>query len=229
MSRDELALVASQVELFPPEYVRAGYQAYVRWQNQLISPAEVADNIYVESPFAAPSVMLRRAVFDHVGRYAAGPFPEDYELWLRWLSAGVQMSKVSRELLRWNDAPARLSRNDKRYGTDAFYRCKALYLGRWLQTNVDSSRPIIVWGAGRPTRKRAEYLLEHGIEIRAYIDIDPEKQGRSLSERPVLSPSEIPEDAFVLAYVANRGARDLIRGQLQSGGRAEGQDFLMAA
>ena len=225
----DMGLVGSLVEFGGDRATSEGYALHVDWMNTIATPQQIALNRFIESPFAHPSVMFRRELIARYGGYRQGSFPEDYELWLRWMSAGVKMSKVPHTLLRWNDASERLSRKDLRYSTDAFYRCKANYLATWLQANVASNRPIIVWGVGRPTRKRADYLLEHRVDIRAYIDIDPEKQGRSLSERPVLSPSEIPGDAFVLVYVANRGARELIRAQLQSLGRIEGQDFLMAA
>src|SRR2546425_6870649 len=103
--------------------------------------------------------MFRRELLNKHGGYREGDFPEDYELWLRWLDAGVTMAKVPRVLLTWNDAPERLSRTDRRYDVEAFYRCKAFYLARWLKRHVDASRPLLVWGAGRPTRKRAEHLV----------------------------------------------------------------------
>ena len=31
---------------------------------------------------------------EQFGGYREGDFPEDYELWLRWLDAGVRMAKV---------------------------------------------------------------------------------------------------------------------------------------
>ena len=70
-----------------------------------------------------------------------------------------------------------------------------------------------------------------GVKIAGYIDIDPHKQGRRLEGRPVLSPEQIPEAsaAFVLGYVAKRGAREVARGHLGARGFREGRDFLMAA
>jgi hypothetical protein len=38
-----------------------------------------------------------------------------------------------------------------------------------------------------------------------------------------------PANAFVLGYVSSRGARDLIRGELNARGYREGLDFLMCA
>ena len=90
----EIAIAGTRVELFPEEGVRAGYREYVRWQNGCVTPEEIAANVYVESPFAHPSVMARTEVLRRLGGYAEGPFPEDYELWLRWLDAGVAIGKV---------------------------------------------------------------------------------------------------------------------------------------
>jgi glycosyltransferase involved in cell wall biosynthesis len=42
-------------------------------------------------------------------------------------------------------------------------------------------------------------------------------------------PERLAAQAFVLSYVANRGARDLIRTELTTRGFAEGRDFLCGA
>jgi hypothetical protein len=73
--------------------------------------------------------------------------------------------------------------------------------------------------------------LAQGVKPRAYIDVDPAKQGTHRDGRVVLSPDRIPtpEKAFVLGCVAKRGARALIRDHLLSRGFREGADFLFAA
>jgi glycosyltransferase involved in cell wall biosynthesis len=208
-----------------------GYALHVDWLNTLVNPDEIALNRFVESPFAHPSVVFRRELSEQFGAYRSGDFPEDYELWLRWLEAGVRMAKVREVLLTWMDSPGRLSRCHPRYDVEAFYRCKAAYLARWLQRNVAPDRKLLVWGAGRPTRKRAQLLVEHGIQISGYIDIDPKKIGRVFSGRSVICPGDLPPpaDCFVLCYVAKRGARDLARAYLRKQGFMEGIDFLAVA
>jgi hypothetical protein len=208
----------------------AGYARHVDWLNSVVTPEQITLNRFVESPLAHPSVMFRRELVERFGGYRDGHFPEDYELWLRWLDAGVRMAKVPRALLAWHDPPGRLSRTDPRYDPEAFYRLKAAWLARQVG-RVLGGRRVLVWGAGRPTRKRAAHLEAHGVAIAGYLDIDPKKTGRAVGGRPVLAPEELPPpgEAFVLGYVASRGARELIRGELARRGFGEGRDFLMGA
>ena len=138
----EIGLVGSRVAFGGNRDKQAGYATYVDWINTLINPDTIALNRFIESPFAHPSVMFRRELFEKYGAYRDGPFPEDYELWLRWMANGVKMAKLEEELLTWNDPPERLSRNDTRYSVDAFYKIKAEYLAMWLRKN--RHRPILV-------------------------------------------------------------------------------------
>jgi glycosyltransferase involved in cell wall biosynthesis len=214
----------------------AGYALHVDWLNALTTPEEIALNRFVESPLAHPSVMFRRELVNRHGGYREGPFPEDYELWLRWLDAGVRMAKVARVLLRWNDPPGRASRTDPRYSPEAFYSVKAPWIARWLNARgigAAGRRRVLVWGAGRPTRKRADLLAAHGVRIQGYVDIDARKATAAIGGTglPVILPDELPppEECFVLGYVSSRGARELIRSALVGRGHAEGRDFLMCA
>lgn len=225
-----IGLVSCRVAYGGDRETNAGYALHVDWINTLTTPEAIHLNRFVESPLAHPSVLFRRTLLKHHGRYADGPFPEDYELWLRWMDAGVKMAKTPEALLTWNDPPARLSRNDPRYDFKAFYTVKARYLARAVEAQR-RERKVWIWGAGRPTRVRAEQLTAHGITITGYIDIDPKKSGRILHGRPIVSPQNLPHpsEAFVIGYVAKRGARELIRASLIQAKYAEGQDFLMAA
>jgi glycosyltransferase involved in cell wall biosynthesis len=208
-----------------------GYAEYIAWVNSVVQPEEISLCRFVESPVAHPSVMFRRALLDAHGGYASGDFPEDYELWLRWMDAGVEFGKIDAVMLTWNDLPGRLSRIDQRYRPEAFYRMKCLYLARWLKKEVGSHREIWLWGSGRITRRRFRALEQHGITIRGFIDVDVKKIGRSRDRRPVVGPSDLPakERAFVLVGVGSRGAREFISGELRRAGRAEGIDYLLVA
>ena len=225
-----IGVVGSLVEFGGDRTASAGYALHVDWTNALVTPEAIALNRFVESPLVNPSVMFRRELVAQHGGYRDGDFPEDYELWLRWLDAGVRMAKVPRLLLTWHDAPTRLTRTDGRYTPEKFFQMKAEWIAREV-ARVAGGRKIFVWGAGRHTRKRAAYLTAHGVTIAGYIDVDAKKTGRGLGGTgvPVIADDALPlpGEIFVLSYVTTRGARDYNRGKLRARGYVEGRDFLL--
>jgi glycosyltransferase involved in cell wall biosynthesis len=232
----DVGVVGCLVEFGGSRQNSEGYAQHVDWINSLVTSAEIAVHRFVESPFAHPSVMFRRELVARLGGYRDGDFPEDYELWLRWLDAGVRMAKVPRALLTWHDSPGRLSRTSARYDPEAFFRMKAEWIAREVARcggAAGGSRDVWVWGAGRPTRKRAAHLAAHGVTIAGYIDVDAKKLTRALGGTgvPVIGPAELPPPgrSIVLGYVTSRGARDFIRADLRARGYVEGRDFLMCA
>src|SRR5690606_38519156 len=118
----------------------AGMAAFVQWQNAILSPHDHFVKRFVDAPVAHPTVVFRRELVQQHGGYDTGPLPEDHELWLRWMDAGVRFAKLPHALLTWNDHPGRLSRTHRNYGADAFFATKAVWLAGWLQPRL----------AGRP-------------------------------------------------------------------------------
>jgi glycosyltransferase involved in cell wall biosynthesis len=223
----QLAAVGSQVQLFPAEQVQGGFHEYIRWQNACLSAHDIADEIYVELPIANPSLMFRRDIVLALGGYRDGPFPEDYDMLLRLHHAGHAMAKVAQVLLHWRESGGRLTRTDARYSREAFARLRSEYLAR--DPRLHSGRPLVICGAGRRTRQRAQLLLDHGFCPVAWIDIDPRKIGNSVHGVPVHAPQWLDraDKPFVLSYVTNHGARDVIAAQLQAMGYRRGRDYLM--
>jgi glycosyltransferase involved in cell wall biosynthesis len=221
-----IALVGSCVRLFPCHRIREGNREYVRWQNGCVTPDEIAVNLYVESPLAHPSVMLRREVLLRLGGYVDGPFPEDYELWLRLHHAGCRMAKLPQRLLAWREGDERASRVDPRYGREAFDRLRAMYLAR--EPRVREAEELVVWGAGRKTRLRVRQLAEHGVRPAAWVDIDPRKIGgraEGLRVHPAEWLAREPRP-FVLVYVTSHGAWEEVAGRLEGWGYRIGRDYL---
>lgn len=226
-----IGLVASRVIFGGEHDSNRGYASYVQWSNSVLDTKEIALQRFVEAPIVHPSVMFRRELVDQFGGYQPGDFPEDYELWLRWLDKGVLMQKLPEPLLIWNDGSSRLSRTDPRYERERFFEIKAPYLARWLESNNPFHPAIWLIGAGRTARRRAQKLEEAGIEIAAYVDIDPKKVGRAIQGRPVIHRKDLPPPGvcFLLSYVGSRGARREIRQFVEECGYRMGNDFLLAA
>ena len=225
----DVVLVAAQARKFPQRIVQNGYREYMRWQNAVLSSEDIQNQIYIESPFAHPSVMFRRDRVLAAGGYRQGAFPEDYELWLRLLHSGHRMEKLPEVLLDWRESDSRLSRVSQNYAREAFDRIRAQYLS---QDSRIQNKPLAFWGAGRKTRQRARHLLDKGFEPRVWIDIDPNKIGNRIDGVDVVEPAWLEranadgDKPFVLNYVTNHGARDIARTYLDRIGYAMGQDYL---
>lgn len=218
-----IGLLGGQVN-YQGDVANEGFRQYVDWSNGLITPEDIFLNRFVELPVVNPTIMFRKTLFEQLGGYKHGEFPEDYEMILRWMDQGVNISKVPEPVLDWHDHPTRLTRTDKRYSETAFYQVKAKYLAKWLKQQ--SKKEIWIWGGGKLSRRRSDFLLGQGIDISGYIDVKP---------RQLLLPCidfrnlPAPGQVFILSYVSNRGKREEVRQYLLKKGYMEGVDFLLAA
>jgi glycosyltransferase involved in cell wall biosynthesis len=231
-SHPDIAVVSCLVEGYPPEDVRKGFEFYLKWLNSLLTSVAIAREIYIESPVAHPSVVIRKSWMDQIGGYQDHGWPEDYDLWLRLHLAGAKFAKVPETLLSWREHPHRLTRTDSRYSVENFLRAKAHYLCQGPLQDRDS---VIIWGAGQMGRRLSKHLLKEGAPLVAFIDIDPKKIGRKRRGLPIHAPSDLPElwSRFnlpvLLASVGSRGARLLIREQCTSMGLKEASDWWAVA
>ena len=141
------------------------------------------------------------------------------------------MQKLSESLLVWNDGSNRLSRTDPRYDRERFFEVKSSYLARWLKSHNRFHPDIWLIGAGRTARRRARSLESAGVDIAAYVDIDPRKVGKSIGGRPVVHRDNLPPpgEYFLVSYVGSRGARREIQRFLEKRGYGMGDHFLLAA
>jgi glycosyltransferase involved in cell wall biosynthesis len=231
-AQSDLDVVGSLVRGFPESHVRRGFEIYIEWLNSLVNHQDIVREIFVESPLAHPSVVMRRTSVDRVGGYQDHGWPEDYDLWLRLYQAGARFAKVPEVLLLWREHADRATRTDSRYSVENFLRAKAHYLAKGPLADRDG---VIVWGAGQMGKRLSKHLLREDVSLVAFVDVDPTKIGRRRRNRPI-----IPVDALndwwvkferptVLAAVGSRGARKLIRRQLLDRGLVEGQDWWAVA
>lgn len=228
--RPEVGVVSCLVRHFPGRAVARGFRLYEVWLNSLTSHEDMARERFVESPLAHPSAMVRREILTAAGGWRDENWPEDYDLWLRLFARGVRFSKIERPLFFWREHGERLTRTDGRYSVPSFLRCKAHFLANGPL--ADSER-VILWGAGQTGRRLSKFLIAEGVRIEAVIDIDPAKIGGTLRGIDVVAPDDLPArlapDTVVLAAVASRGARSLIRERVVALGLTEGLGFWCVA
>lgn len=218
-----LGVVGTWVSAFPEEATGEGTRRYLDWMNGLVSPADHARDLFVESPLCHPSVMMRRAALERAGGYREVPWPEDYDLWLRVAAAGYGMAKVPFHGLRWRQHPRRATVTDPRYALARFADLKARYLAPRL------ARPVAVWGAGKTGKRLSRALEREGVRAEIFVDIDPRKIGGVARGAPVVAPEDLPRGRYtVLVALGARGAREIVRARLASWGLVEGEDFVVA-
>jgi len=227
----EIAASGTGIRLFPDSAVGSGYRRYERWLNSLSSPRELRADLFVECPIAHPSLMIRASVLRGLGGYRDAGWPEDYDLLLRLHAAGMRAANLPRALVHWRVRPDRHSLRSDRYSAAAFRRCKVHFL---RESFLPAGRPIVVWGAGKVGKPLARELIRQGMEVSAFVDLDPRKLGQEIHGAPVLSPAGLAgalpgEDPYVLGAVGSAGAREEIRSALRGMGRRELRDFRMCA
>ena len=231
-SRPEISVAGSLVELFADGTVGEGMKVYEAWLNSLVEPEDIAREIYIESPIAHPSAMVRRDELVELGGYRDAGWPEDYDLWLRFHAAGRRFAKVPEVLLYWREHGARLTRTDSRYSVENFLRVKAHFLVNGPLQDRDG---LIVWGAGQTGRRLTRHIVRTGRPVDAFVDISPRKIGGRMREAPVIGPDELPSTwnryrrPVLIVAVSSRGARKLIRQALTDLGLTEVEDYLCAA
>lgn len=157
----------------PIGFVGAGREAYFAWQNGVLTAKEFYVNRYVECPFQHPTLALPVKVLQDLGGYRKGPFPEDYDLFLRIMQAGLRMEKLPGALLQYRCSEDQLSYIDSRYSKSSFHDLRKFYIAadESLQ-EILHLRPLVVWGASRMSRRRFE---AHFPEAKPdyFVDIKP--------------------------------------------------------
>jgi glycosyltransferase involved in cell wall biosynthesis len=218
----EIGLVGSEVVFVPHRKNAAGFRRFVNRVNSFHSPEQISLYRFIEIPVVNPTILFRREIYDQLGGCLDGDFPEDYEMQLRYLEAGVKMARLPEPLLEWHDYSSRLTRTDARYSAEAFFKTKAYYFSSWSEKYNPFHPNIWIWGAGRKTRQRTTFLENEGLCIEGRIDILKSKTD-VMYYRDLPAPGKM----FIVSMVTNTGAGERIREFLQSRAYAEGKDFLL--
>jgi glycosyltransferase involved in cell wall biosynthesis len=205
----------------------AGFRRFVEWSNSIITYSEIFNRRFIEAPIVNPSAMWRKEIMERYGLYLSGGFPEDYEMWLRWLDRGVKIEKVQEVVLDWYDSEERLTRTHPIYSEQAFYEIKSRYLAKWLSANNPFHPLVTVWGASRISRRRARMLEQYGIGIQTYIDT---KKGRQI-KKELIYFDDLPAagSRFILTYIRQMDNREKIQAFLEERGYVEGKDYLLVS
>jgi len=223
-----LAAAGSAVSLFPRREVREGMRRHAAWLNGLTTPELVRRDLFVEAPLVHPAATIRRSALDAAGGWRDGPFPEDYDLWLRLAEAGGRLTNLPEVLLGWRESPGRLTRTDPRYALPRHVALKCAFLARGP---LSGRGEVAIWGAGETGKRFADGLRREGIAVALFVEVDRKKIGRTVRGAPVVGYEEVARARGLplLVAVGAPGARDLIRAELARAGFRDAVDYRCVA
>lgn len=223
----ELSAVGCRVRQFPRDLPGVGMRAYVRWQNSLLSSEELAREIWIEQTLCHPATTFRASALRDVGGYRDGPFPEDYDLFLRLVVAGHVLRKRPEVHHGWREHGNRATRWDSRYARDAFATLKATALKERFGLG---ERSVIVGGAGKEGGRIGRALLAAQVQPAAFLDVSPARVGRMRHGAQVHAAEALEElwasmeAPFFIGAVGTSGARGVLRAKIAAAGLTEGSD-----
>ena len=155
-------------------------------------------------------------------------WPEDYDLVLRALAAGLRIGVVPRRLLSWRDRSEGLSRTAARYSEQQFVACKAYFLATGFLAGTDS---YVLWGYGSTGRMLRRALLTHAKTPSHIVDVKAGRLGQRIHGAPVIPPDALPSlgATRTIVSVARAGPRSEIRAAMMRMGFVESSDYVCAA
>lgn len=223
----DLAAVGCHVRPLPRAREGAGRGEYDAWLGTIRTADDVRREAFVECPLAHPTWLVRASVL-HAHPYREVPWPEDYDVLLRWLAAGLRVGVVPERLLAWREHPARLSRSDPRYGLDRFLAAKVHFLCTGF---LAAHAEFVLWGYGSTGRALVAALRGHGRRPVAIVELHPGRIGNTIAGAPVIPPAalvSLPRRPLLVSVVGV-GPRAEIRSELAGFGYRDGVDFLCVA
>ncbi len=223
----DIAIAGCCVDIFSAAGIQGGLKRYESWLNSVRTPAEIHDQIFVESPMPNPGTMFRRDALQALAGYRQLDWPEDYDLFLRADAAGMQMGKPDPVLLRWREHARRLTHSSDIYARKQFQAAKVHFL---VQHRLQG-QAVIIWGAGPTGRLTHDLIKAEGGMVDGFIEVHPRRIGGQKRGLPVWSVDKCKQEnlPMILVAVGAAGARQDISAFMLELGRAEGQDYLFVA
>lgn len=164
------------VKYFSSVGISDGYAKYEVWLNKLTKAGTNYSEIYKECVIPSPCWMIHREDLISCDAFNPDDYPEDYDLTFRFYKRGFKCIPCDKVLHLWRDYSTRTSRTHEHYAQNYFLDIKIKY---FIELDFDSSRPLVVWGAGFKGKTIAKHLVENNIPF-VWICDNPKKVGKHI-------------------------------------------------
>ncbi|MCP4121221.1 MAG: glycosyltransferase family 2 protein [Bacteroidetes bacterium] len=210
------------VSYFSDADLGAGYRRYAEWLNDLTRQGDNFKEIYKECVIPSPCWMVFRSDLDQCGGFKSDIYPEDYDLCFRFYKAQLKVIPCEEILHFWRDHPERTSRNHDHYADNSFLELKVKY---FMELDRDQDRPLILWGAGKRSKRVARLLNEQGCTFQ-WICNNPKKIGQEIYGIILKDDNDIDlkQNPQILIDIANKESQLAIKSSLLEKNRNQGID-----
>jgi glycosyltransferase involved in cell wall biosynthesis len=150
------------IEAYPQADVFYGHAALVGTvegehmqprESGLLDSTSFRDGLFRENYVCAPSIVIRRALFERLGPFVENFGADDYEYWFRCLRAGAHFYYDPRVLMRWRQHESNLSGQ-----IDWMDEC-ACQVRRWYEADISDrnlARSVLAPALFRSARRRVD-------------------------------------------------------------------------
>lgn len=219
------SVVTGGAEYFIDEgEVGDGFNRYVAWLSEVSRENTHAENIYRESVIASNCWLVHREDFDAIGGFEPDTFPEDYDLCFRFYAGGLKIVGLDKILHLWRDRTDRISRNWDVYKDNRFLDLKTDY---FIKVDLDSNRPLAVWGAGKNGKDIVRLLQSKEVKNIHWVCDNERKIGKDIYDIRMQHYYAIPEinQPQIIIAVASPDDQKEIEVKLKSWGKKAGIDY----
>jgi glycosyltransferase involved in cell wall biosynthesis len=169
-------IASGKVKYFSATPLGAGFKNYELWLNSLIEKGTNFEGIYKECVIPSPCWMVYREDLEKCQAFYPDKYPEDYDLAFRFYKEGLKAIACSKVLHHWRDYATRTSRTHVHYADHTFLDIKMNY---FLELDRDTTKKLVVWGAGDKGKKVAKILIAQNIKF-TWICDNPKKISRDI-------------------------------------------------
>ena len=169
-------IAVGKVQYFSATPLGAGFKNYELWLNSLIEKGSNFEGIYKECVIPSPCWMVYREDLEKCQAFYPDKYPEDYDLAFRFYKEGLKAIACSKVLHHWRDYATRTSRTHVHYADHTFLDIKMNY---FLELDRDTTKKLVVWGAGDKGKKVAKILIAQNIKF-TWICDNPKKISKDI-------------------------------------------------
>ncbi|MFL0352710.1 glycosyltransferase family 2 protein [Xanthomarina sp. GH4-25] len=211
------------VSYFSEEGISDGYKSYETWLNQLTRNGTNYSEIYKECVIPSPCWMIHKDDLLACDAFNPDDYPEDYDLTFRFYKHQLKVIPCNQVIHFWRDYSTRTSRTHKHYAQNYFLEIKLKY---FLEIDYNTSRPLVVWGAGFKGKSIAKLLIEKRVDF-IWICNNQKKIGKHIYNHELFDVTSLNDikQAQCVITVANKESQHNIKTFLKSHNKRAMEDY----